>query len=155
MMVNTRKSNKQQQRKKLKGAILWEERNSRIEKQFEEPQPLDQSKRVFWHRTCNWTSDFSVASKECQFLSVQNPHQIARNHISYVQIKFPQPVAPTKHQTFHRTWHDPLDPKDLKHMHPQQVSYRTMEEEIIHRFLVTTAHTTPIRQRETPKHKII
>ena len=38
-------------------------------------------------------------------------------------------------------------------MHPQRVSYRTMEVEMINRFLITVANTTPIRQREIPKHE--
>ena len=83
-----------------------------------------------------------------------NPHQTAKNHISYARIKFPQPRAPTEHQTLHRNWHNPLEPEDLKHMHPQRVSYRTMDEEMIHRFLIAATHTTPIHQRETPKHEI-
>ena len=33
-----------------------------------------QSNKVFWHRACNWTKDFSVSSKERQFLSVQTIH---------------------------------------------------------------------------------
>ena len=84
-----------------------------------------------------------------------NPHQTARNHISYVWIKFPQPKAPTIHQAFHKAWHDPLNPKDLKHIDPQRVSHRTMEEKMIHSFLISMAHTTPIHQNASLKHKII
>ena len=39
-----------------------------------------------------------------------------------------------------------MDPEYLKHMHPQWVNYKTMEEKMIHRFLVTASHTTPILQ---------
>jgi len=53
MMVNTSKSNKQHQRKKTRETILREERNSMIEEQFEEPQHLEQSKRVLRHKACS------------------------------------------------------------------------------------------------------
>ena len=78
-----------------------------------------------------------------------NPHQTGKNHIPYVWIKFSQPKTLTIHRAFHRAWHDPLCPKDLKHINPQRVSYRTMEEKI------PMAHTTPIHQNAPPKHKII
>ena len=84
-----------------------------------------------------------------------NPHQTARYHIPYVLIKFSRPKAPTIHQAFHRAWHDPLNPKNLKHIDPQRVSYQTMEEKMIHSFLISMAHITPIHQNASLKHKII
>ena len=74
MMVNASKSNKQHQRKKTQETILTEERNSMIEEQFEEPQHLEQSKRVLWHKACSWTNDISKASRKHRFLSVQTIH---------------------------------------------------------------------------------
>ena len=122
----------------------------------EKPQHLDQSNKVFWQRACNWTKDFSISSKEALIsFCPNNPHQIARNHIPYFWIKFSQPKTPTIHQAFHRAWHDPLHPKDLKHINPQRVSYQTMEEKMIHNFLIPMAHTTPIHQNTPPKRKII
>ena len=63
--------------------------------------------------------------------------------------------TPTIHQAFHRAWHDPMYPKDMKHINPQRVSYWTIEEKMIHSFLIPMAHTTPIHQNVPPKHKII
>ena len=40
-------------------------------------------------------------------------------------------------------------------MHPQRISYRTVNEKMVHRFYRTAAHPAPIRQREAPKHQII
>ena len=122
----------------------------------EKPQHLDQSNKVFWQRACNWTKDFSVSSKrELISFCPNNPHQTARNHMPYVWIKFSQLKTPTIHQAFHRAWHGPLCSKDMKHINPQRVSYRTMEEKMIHNFLILMAHTTPIHQNALPKHKII
>ena len=45
-----------------------------MEEQVKEPQLLDRSNRVLWHRACNWTIDFSLASKEHRFLSIQTTH---------------------------------------------------------------------------------
>ena len=39
--------------KATSGTILREVRNSMMEEKFEEPQHLDQSKSVLWHRACN------------------------------------------------------------------------------------------------------
>ena len=36
-----------------KGIKLREERNSMMEEQVKEPQLLDRSNRVLWHRACN------------------------------------------------------------------------------------------------------
>ena len=45
-----------------------------MEEQVKEPQLLDQSNRVLWHRACNWTFDFSLVLKERRFLSIQTTH---------------------------------------------------------------------------------
>ena len=53
---------------------LIDKRNSIRVKQSEKPQHRDQSKRVHWHKSNNWTTVFPLSSKERQFHSVQIIH---------------------------------------------------------------------------------
>ena len=46
-------------------------------------------------------------------------------------------------------------PKQLKHIHSQRMSNRTRNQQVIHRFLITTTHTTTISQNAATEHKII
>ena len=69
-----KQSNKKRKRKETLGVLLRVEKNSKVEEQFEDPQHLTHSKRVFWQSACNWTSVLSSASKERWFLSNQTTH---------------------------------------------------------------------------------
>ena len=40
-------------------------------------------------------------------------------------------------------------------MHPQRISYKAVNEKIVHKFRRTAAHRTPIPQRGAPEHQII
>ena len=53
---------------------LIDKRNSIRVKQSEKPQHRDQSKRVHWHKSNNWTTVFPLSSKERRFCSIQIVH---------------------------------------------------------------------------------
>ena len=69
--------------------------------QSEKPQHLDQSNKVFWHRACNWTKDFSVSSKERRFLSVQTIHIKQPGTIFQIS---ELNLTPAVHQAFQGAW---------------------------------------------------
>ena len=110
--------------------------------QSKKPQHLDQSNKVFWHRACNWTKDFSVSSKERWFLSVQTIHIKQSGTIFQMfEINFPSQKLQqyTKLSTEpSMTYRVPKSEtyKPTKSEHPQRVSYRIVEEKMIHSFLI-------------------
>ena len=53
---------------------LRESRNSKISEQCEEPQALDQSKRVWPNKDFNWSKEHSISSNEWRFQPFQTVH---------------------------------------------------------------------------------
>ena len=68
---------------------------------------------------------------------------------------FPKPMIPIEKYVYNGTQHDPINPKQPKHIHPQGMSNQTRNQQVIHRFLITATHTTTIDQSSASEHKII
>lgn len=138
---------RQQKAKKQKNqeTILREEMNSIIEEQSKMPQHRDQSKRIRWHKSCNWPNNFSISSKERWFRSVQ-----------IIRLKQPGNKCQIFELCFPTHWHQQKNKlttePSMTHWIPKIWSnkewvagQRRKRWSTLHSFLIATTHTTQIR----------
>ena len=90
----------------------------------------------------------SVQSKYST-LNSPEPYSKYQNYVSQAD------DTKKKKKVWNRTWHDPINPKQPKHIHPQRMSNWTRNQQVIHIFLITATQTTTICQSAATEHKII
>ena len=78
-------------------------------------------------------------------------HKPPNNHITMML----EIACPTIQQIHYLLRHNPTNPKQAKDHIPHLISYRTVKEEMIYRFLTPFAHKTPLKDNKMPLPKVI